>query len=413
MKNLKIFAKTLEEEAREQIENLANSEAYGSCKIRIMPDSHAGKGCTIGTTMVIQDKITPSLCGVDIGCGILAIRMGTKLPNLEKLDKIIHEKVPHGRNIHEHDSSNMEIWEAFMMQGWSFIIEKGMYCYNEVDKERVINSIGTLGGGNHFIEVAKSEKTGDYYLLIHSGSRSLGVTVCNYYQKLAERNLARDESNSIREDLINRLKSEGRERDIQSELQKLPKSKPIDKTLAYLEGEDMSNYLLDMKVTKEYAKTNRWSIAYTILNNLQKEGEEIEFDPENPEIIDSIHNYIDVDNKILRKGATSAQKEEKLIIPINMKDGSLLCVGKGNEDWNFSAPHGAGRLMSRNKAKSELSLEEFKKTMEGVFSTTVDETTLDEAPMAYKPMEEIKEAIKDTVDIIDVLKPVYNFKSSE
>lgn len=412
MKNLKIFAKTLEEEAREQIENLANREAYGSCKIRIMPDSHAGKGCTIGTTMVIQDKITPSLCGVDIGCGISAINIGPKIPDLRKLDEIIREKVPHGRNIHEYDFSNMETWEEFMLKGWNIFIEYGMCCYNEVDKERAINSIGTLGGGNHFIEVARSEKTGDYYLLIHSGSRSLGVTVCNYYQKLAERNLARIESNSIREDLINRLKSEGREKDIQSELQKLPKPKPIDKTLAYLEGEDMSNYLLDMKVTKAYAQMNRRKIAYTILDNLQKEGE-IHFDPENPEIIDSVHNYIDVDNKILRKGATSAQKGEKLIIPINMKDGSLLCVGKGNEDWNFSAPHGAGRLMSRNKAKSELSLEEFKKTMEGVYSTTIDETTLDEAPMAYKPMEEIKEAIKDTVDIIDILKPVYNFKSSE
>lgn len=409
MKNLKIFAKTLEEEAREQIENLANSEAYGSCKIRIMPDVHAGSGCTIGTTMVIKDKITPSLVGLDIGCGISVINIGPKIPDLRKLDEIIREKVPHGRNIHDYDLKKTD-WDLFLTLGQRVV--SNILCISEIDEERAIKSIGTLGGGNHFIEVARSEKTENYYLLVHSGSRSLGAAVCSYYQKLAEKNLEKRDLNPIREDLINRLKSEGRERDIQKELQKLPRPEPMDRSLAYLEGEDMRNYLIDVKNSVIYAKINRMRIVGIIINSLRESGVLVQ-GLEEAGAIDSIHNYIDVDNKILRKGATSAQKGEKLIIPINMRDGSLICIGRGNEDWNFSAPHGAGRLMSRNKAKSELSLEEFKKTMEGVYSTTIDETTLDEAPMAYKPMEEIKEAIKDTVDIIDILKPVYNFKSSE
>lgn len=385
----KIFAKTIEDEALKQIEDLCNNEAYINNKIRVMPDVHAGKGCTIGTTIKLTDKVTPNLVGVDINCGMLVIELGKTNINLEELDKFINKNIPSGHNVHDKALYNFS----------SELSE--LKCAKVIDYDLANKSIGTLGGGNHFIEIDKDDDD-NKYLVIHSGSRNLGVRVCKYYQDMA---IAYDKTtNSMTKEIIDSLKRDGRASEIQSELAKLPKSTP-NKDLAYLTGEDFDDYIHDIKIIQDYAHKNRAYISQPIIEYLGLgQYKTLTW-------FTTLHNYIDADSMILRKGAVSARLGKKLIIPMNMRDGSLICIGKGNEDWNYSAPHGAGRLMSRTKAKQTLSMDDFKCSMDGITSTSVCESTLDEAPMAYKPMEEIIECIKDTVDIIKVIKPIYNFKA--
>ena len=393
---VKVFAETFENEAWEQVKKLANYSAYDNSTIRIMPDAHAGKGCTIGTTMTIHGMVTPNLVGVDIGCGMLVIDLGEIEIDFAKLDSIIKKFVPSGFDIHT--------------QAWAkFDDLDELICMNSCDISRAIHSIGTLGGGNHFIEVDYSEKTGHKYLVIHTGSRNLGVQVCKFYQDLAFKKL--NEMSEIKKQVSNEViakcKAEGRQKDIPTELKKALaniKKPSADKELAHLEGDDFKNYIHDMEIVQKFAALNRATIAKIILQKMGwKELDRFE----------TIHNYIDIKNMILRKGSISAQAGEKVIIPMNMRDGSLICVGKGNADWNYSAPHGAGRLMSRNKAKSAISLADFEKSMEGIYSTTVSRSTIDESPMAYKNMDEIVRCIEPTVDVIDTIKPLYNFKAGE
>lgn len=395
MKDVKIFGSIVEDEARQQIEKLANYEPYKDAKIRIMPDVHAGKGCTIGTTMTIKDAITPNLVGVDIGCGMYVVSLGkTNLINLEKFDKVVSEKIPSGFNIHE--TPKRIFMELNMLR-----------CREMIDFDVAQRSIGSLGGGNHFIELNEDED-GNKYLVIHSGSRNLGVRVCQYYQKIAEKNC--QNSNVDRNKIIAELKAQGREHEIHNALKAL-KPTLVDKDLAHLTGEDMQNYLHDMDICQKYAELNRETIADLILT---------EFDyatcsaTETP--FHTTHNYIEMSlgrQPMLRKGAVAAYRGQRLIIPMNMRDGSLLCVGKGNTDWNCSAPHGAGRLMSRKKAKEAISMAEFEESMSKIYSTSVCESTLDEAPQAYKPMQSIIDAIHDSVDIVKIIKPIYNFKAKE
>ena len=386
-KNVKtlIYAKTFEFEAYNQIKNLVNFEAYENSKVRIMPDAHAGKGCTVGTTIQITDKITPNLVGVDIGCGMLTIKLKNKEIDFSIIDNVIKNKIPHGFVVHQKSKYDFNL--------------NNLKCKKYIDIKRSLLSIGTLGGGNHFIEIGKDDITNDYYLIIHTGSRKLGNDVCKYYQDKAFKNV--NEMSTVISNLIKKLKSENREHEINTEIKKIQKPS-ANKELAYLTGEDFNDYINDMKIVQEYASLNRKAIAEIILKEtqLQKISE-----------FETIHNYIDFKRMILRKGAVSAENGEMLIIPMNMRDGSLLCIGKGNEDWNFSAPHGAGRLMSRSKAKENINIDDFIDTMNGIYSTSVVENTIDEAPQAYKPIDEIKSLITDTVDIISTIKTVYNFKS--
>ena len=383
--DVKVFAETFENEAYEQVMTLANFEPYKNSKIRIMPDSHAGKGCTIGTTMTITNKVTPNLVGVDIGCGMLVVELCQREIDLKKLDDVIHRHVPSGFNTH-----------PVPIHSFDF---KKLRCAKHVDLDRALLSIGSLGGGNHFIEVDRSED-GQLFLVIHSGSRNLGVGMCNYYQNLAYEKLVGMADG--RNELIRTLKAQGREKDINSELQKLQRPK-ISKELAYLEGENFEDYINDMEIVQQFASFNRKAIAELILEYM---------DLHVADIFETIHNYIDTKNMILRKGAVSAQKGERFIVPINMRDGSLICFGKGNADWNCSAPHGAGRLMSRNKAKEVISMKEYEDSMQGVYTTSVNDSTIDEAPQVYKPISEIMEAIKPTAGIVEVIRPIYNFKAN-
>ena len=380
----KIFAKTLEQEAIDQIQRLIDYEAYSDNKIRVMPDCHAGAGCTIGTTMVIKDKITPNLVGVDIGCGMLTIELSDKRVNFSKLDKTINTRVPSGMNIHSEPIVDFDF--------------SALRCKQHVDIDRALKSIGSLGGGNHFIEVDKNDD-GKLFLVIHSGSRHLGVQVAKYYQKLAVQTL----SSAAKETklLIRKLKKEGRAKDIKSELDKIKRPK-VNKELAYLTGQQFEDYMNDMQIIQKFASLNRRTMADIIV----KYAKLHEVDS-----FETIHNYIDFKRLILRKGAISAEEGEKVLIPMNMRDGSLICIGKGNEDWNYSAPHGAGRLMSRTKAKKSIKMETFKKQMKNIYTTSVSKETLDEAPNAYKPATEIMDMIQDTVEIVDIIKPVYNFKA--
>lgn len=380
-----IFAETFEYEAYEQIKKLINFEAYENSKVRIMPDAHAGKGCTVGTTIEISDKITPNLVGVDIGCGMLTIKLKDTDIDFSLIDKIIKEKIPHGFNVHENSKKSFNFDD--------------LRCKDKVDLKRAILSIGSLGGGNHFIEISKNENTNEIYLIIHSGSRKLGGDVCKYYQDKAFQNA--NEMSKIVKNLIDKLKSEGREKEISKEIKKIKKP-TTDKELAFLTGKDFDDYMNDMAIVQKFASLNRETMAEIILK---------ESDLKEVERFETIHNYIDFKRMILRKGSVSAEKGEILLIPINMRDGSLLCVGKGNENWNYSAPHGAGRLMSRSKAKENINMEDFIESMKGIYSTSVMKETIDESPQAYKSMDEIKSAIVDTVDIIGVIKPIYNFKS--
>ncbi|TYQ17785.1 UNVERIFIED_CONTAM: RNA-splicing ligase RtcB [Acetivibrio alkalicellulosi] len=384
----KVFTDNVESEAIGQIVELCNQEFVKDSSIRIMPDTHAGAGCTIGTTMTISDKIVPNLVGVDIGCGMETIILKDKEIDLHKLDKIIHEFIPSGFDTRKksHEYCQKVDFEKLV-------------CIKNVSINRAKLSIGTLGGGNHFIEVNK-DNHGNLYLVVHSGSRYLGKQVAEYYQNLGYKELVK-ESNYVAE-VISRLKAEGRQKDIQQEIKKIVPQK-INKQLAYVKGQNFNDYLNDMKIVQHYAVLNRKAIIGEIINHM---GISIS------QQFTTIHNYIDLDNMILRKGAISAREGERVLIPINMRDGSLICIGKGNKDWNYSAPHGAGRLMSRSKAKQVISLEEFEKSMEGIYSTTVSRSTIDECALAYKPMDEIISNVGDTVEIIDIIKPIYNFKAA-
>jgi RNA-splicing ligase RtcB len=381
--DIKVYATTVEAAALDQIKELGEYDPYCDSKIRIMPDCHAGAGCTIGTTMEIKDKITPNLVGVDIGCGMLTIKLGDTNIDLPKLDSTINEFVPNGFNVHTEP--------------------KAGFCPDQLIAKnlnvvRAELSIGSLGGGNHFIEVGKNSQN-ELFLVIHSGSRNIGAQVAKYYQDIAISRLT--DNSQERNELIERLKKEERQREIGSALQQL-KRPVINNHLAYLSGEDFDNYMHDMKLMQQFAVLNRRTIANIIL---EKTG------LRETEMFETIHNYIDFNRMILRKGAVSAELGEMLLIPINMRDGSIVAKGKGNADWNYSAPHGAGRLMGRHEAHKKLNINEFKNQMSGIYSTSVLPETLDEAPDAYKSMAEILDAINETVEIIDIIKPIYNFKA--
>jgi len=389
----KVFTNVIENEAVEQIKTLCNQEFISGSKIRVMPDVHSGAGCTIGTTMTITDKVIPNLVGVDIGCGMETVMIADKEIDLEKLDKLIYEKIPSGRNIRK--ISHELINEIDLNQ---------LRCTGHVKMDRAIRSIGTLGGGNHFIEAGKDEE-GNIYITVHSGSRHLGLEVANYYQKMGYKALNKVSDIDI-EKIIEQLKNEGREKEINKTIKEIKKQiiTDIPPALAYVSEELFDDYIHDMKLIHKFAVLNRKAMMDEIIKGL---GTEV------VEEFTTIHNYIDTDMMILRKGAVSAKKGEKLLIPINMRDGSLICIGKGNEDWNYSAPHGAGRLMSRTKAKKVFNLKNFREEMEGVYTTSVNKDTLDECPMAYKAMEDIVKNIGDTVDIIKRIIPIYNFKAGE
>ena len=398
MKDLKIFTKNIEEEAIKQIELLLEQEPFRNCKVRIMPDVHAGKGCVIGFTADLGDKVIPNIVGVDIGCGILCVELGNIEIDLEKLDKVINEYIPAGRNIREHKVMDFEIINQ-------------LYCLRELKETKKFNrAIGTLGGGNHFIELDIDDEN-NKYLVIHTGSRNLGKQVADYYQNLAIQLCSdKEEMFKRKEEIIKTYKEQGRKLEIQKALKQLEteykQNKPeLPNELCYLTGKYREMYLHDMKICQEYATENRNKIAQQILSKLIDTG--IIVFP----YFHTIHNYISFEDNIVRKGAISSKKGEKVLIPINMRDGSIIAVGKGNTDWNNSAPHGAGRLMSRHKAKEVFNLKEFKDSMKDIYSTSVVEDTIDEAPFVYKPMQEIIDNIKDTVEIQKIIKPIYNFKA--
>ena len=384
------YAKVVEEEAIGQIRRMCDYAIAEDSKIRIMPDVHAGKGCTIGTTMTITDKAVPNVVGVDIGCGMYTVNLGKDDVDFEKLDEAAHF-IPSGR----------EVWEFDLTD---------LHCYRELkDAKRLARSLGTLGGGNHFIEIDEATD-GTKYLIIHSGSRNLGKQVAELYQKLAiNLNRGFGEYLKKRDEIISSYKEQGRRSEIQSALKQLqwqvyesPVSIPED--LCYLEGKYLEDYLHDVEICQVFARRSREKMAEIILERTRMNG---------CDAFHTIHNYIDTDEMILRKGAIAAHRGEKVLIPINMRDGSVLAVGKGNPEWNYSAPHGAGRLMSRTKAKANLSMDEYRETMKGIYTTSINENTLDEAPMAYKSLEDIIDVIRESVDVIDVMKPIYNFKASD
>ena len=401
MSNLKIFTKNVEQEAVDQIELLLAQDAFKDCKVRIMPDVHAGKGCVIGFTADLGEKVIPNIVGVDIGCGMLCVSLGQTDIDFEKLDNVIRSYIPSGRDVHEGRIIRFEELQD-------------LKCYRELrDTKRLERSIGTLGGGNHFIEIDVAED-GEKYLVIHTGSRNLGKQVADYYQNLAfELMSGKDKLYEEQDRLIKEYKAAGRKSEIQNAIAELHRNfkavnPKIPKDLCYLEGKYRKDYLHDMRICQKFAYINRVMIAQIICNHM---GWGVDADM--PDYFECIHNYIDHDSNIVRKGAISAKLGEKVLIPINMRDGCIIGTGKGNEDWNQSAPHGAGRVMSRTKAKELVSLEEFEKSMDGIYTTSVNQSTIDESPMAYKTLDEIVENIKDTVDVLAIIKPVYNFKASE
>ena len=367
------YAKVVEDEAIGQIRRMCDHDLAKGSKVRIMPDVHAGKGCTIGTTMTVTDKICPNIVGVDIGCGMYTVKLQDQVIDFEKIDEACHY-VPSGMNVWE---GRMERFDLTQLK-----------CYRSLrDTKRLERSLGTLGGGNHFIEVDQA-KDGTYYLVIHSGSRNLGKQVAEFYQQLAiDLHAGKEEYFIKRDEIIRTYKEQGRKSEIQETLNQLKQNyetqdPDVPEDICWLYGSFMDDYLHDVEMMQA-------------------------------EAFHTIHNYIDVDEMILRKGAIAAHAGEKVLIPINMRDGSVLAIGKGNVEWNNSAPHGAGRIMSRTKAKQSIDLEEYKASMQGIYSTSVNADTLDEAPMAYKSLADIIDEIRDSVDIIDIMKPVYNFKASD
>ena len=386
------FAKVIEEEAVEQIRRMCDYEFTEGSQIRIMPDVHAGKGCTIGTTMTVKDKAVPNIVGVDIGCGMFTVNLGKVEINMEQMDAAAHF-IPSGLNVWEGRKERFDLLD--------------LRCYRGLkDIRRLERSLGTLGGGNHFIEIDQAAD-GTKYMVIHSGSRNLGKQVAEFYQHLAiDLNKGKEEYFAKRDALIAEYKAAGRRSEIQAALKELKwqsREATIPEDLCFVYGQYLEDYLRDVEICQRFARRSRELMAEIILQQLGLEA---------VDAFHTIHNYIDTDEMILRKGAIAAHEGEKVLIPINMRDGSVLAVGKGNPDWNFSAPHGAGRIMSRTAAKERLDLDEYRREMEGIYTTSVNEATLDEAPMAYKSLEDIIDVIGESVDIIEVLKPIYNFKAN-
>ena len=385
------FARVIEDEAIEQIRRMCDTEMTRGSRIRIMPDVHAGKGCTIGTTMTITDKAVPNVVGVDIGCGMYTVKLGKVDIDFEKIDEACHI-IPSG----------FDTWEGVK---WPFDLTE-LRCYRELrDAKRLNRSLGTLGGGNHFIEIDEAAD-GTKYLVIHSGSRNLGKQVAEYYQQLAiDLNQGKEEYLNKRDQIIEDYKAAGRKSEIQTALKAIKwekKDATVPDDLCYLYGSYLDDYLHDVEICQAFARLSREKMAEVILEHTGLEA---------IESFHTIHNYIDTDEMILRKGAIAAHEGELVLIPINMRDGSVLAYGKGNPDWNYSAPHGAGRIMSRTKAKDVIEMEDYRKAMEGIYTTSVSTATLDEAPMAYKSLEDIIDVIEESVDVVEVLKPVFNYKA--
>ena len=386
------FAKVIEDEAIEQIRRMCDYEFTAGSRIRIMPDVHAGKGCTIGTTMTVTDKAVPNIVGVDIGCGMYTVNLGRFEIDMEQMDAAAHY-IPSGTDVWEGRQERFDLTE--------------LRCYRSLkDAKRLERSLGTLGGGNHFIEIDQAAD-GTKYLVIHSGSRNLGKQVAEYYQRLAiDLNKGKEDYFAKRDALIAEYKAAGRRKEIEGALKALhwnSREATIPEDLCFVYGTWLDDYLHDVEICQRFARRSRERMAEIILGRL---GIEV------VDAFHTIHNYIDTDEMILRKGAIAAHEGEKVLIPINMRDGSVLAIGKGNEDWNFSAPHGAGRIMSRTVAKERLDMDEYRREMAGVYTTSVNEATLDEAPMAYKSLNDIIDVISESVDIIEVLKPIYNFKAN-
>ncbi len=389
------YAKVIGENAIEQIRTMCDYKLTAGSRIRIMPDVHAGSGCTIGTTMTVLDKVCPNIVGVDIGCGMYTIKLSDRELNFEQIDEAVHS-IPSGMNVWESKAEEFDLAD--------------LRCYHMLkDITRLECSLGTLGGGNHFIEIDRTSE-GEYYLIIHSGSRNLGKQVAGYYQQMAIDHFSgKDRIPQERMEIIRTYKEQGRETEIEEALKQLMHkydsvTTSVPEELCWLEGDKVKDYLHDVEICQRFARRSREIMAETIL---QKTGMAA------LESFHTIHNYIDTEEMILRKGAIAAHKGEKILIPINMRDGSVIAIGKGNPEWNYSAPHGAGRIMSRSKARDFIDLEEYRKAMEGIYTTSVNEHTLDEAPMAYKSLEDIIDVIGESVDIIEIMKPVYNFKASD
>lgn len=389
----KVFTDVVDQASISQIIELCSQEFATGSRIRLMPDVHAGAGCTVGTTMTITDKVVPNLVGVDIGCGMETALLKETHIELQKLDKLIYAKIPSGfaiRNKAHRYMDDIDLTE--------------LYCYKQINPLRAEKSLGTLGGGNHFIEVDVDDD-GRYYLIVHSGSRHLGLEVANHYQDKAYHQCNGSGEAEV-QNLVEQYKSQGREKELEKAIKTLKNTKrtAIPKGLCYLSGEMFRQYIHDMKLIQKFAQLSRKAMVDEIVKGM---GLHIE------ESFTTIHNYIDTGEMILRKGAVSAKTGEKLLIPINMRDGSLICVGRGNADWNCSAPHGAGRLMSRTQAKQSFTVSEYKQQMEGIYTTSASKATLDECPMAYKSMGDIVDNIGDTVEVLKILRPVYNFKAGD
>ena len=386
------FARVIEDEAIEQIRRMCDYEFTAGSRIRIMPDVHAGKGCTIGTTMTVTDKAVPNIVGVDIGCGMYTVDLGRVEIDMERMDEAAHY-IPSG----------MDVWEG-RQERYDLT---DLRCYRSLkDTKRLERSLGTLGGGNHFIEIDQAAD-GTKYLVIHSGSRNLGKQVAEHYQRLAiDLNRGKEEYFAKRDALIVEYKAAGRRKEIESALKALhwnSHEATIPEDLCFVYGTYLEDYLHDVEICQRFARRSRERMAEIILERLGITA---------VDAFHTIHNYIDTEEMILRKGAIAAHAGEKVLIPINMRDGSVLAIGKGNEDWNFSAPLGAGRIMSRTAARERLDMDEYRREMAGVYTTSVSEATLDEAPMAYKSLKDIIDVIRESVDVIEVLKPIYNFKAN-
>lgn len=388
------FARIIEDEAAQQIQRMCDYDFTAGSVIRIMPDVHAGKGCTIGTTMTVTDKVVPNIVGVDIGCGMYTVRLDQREIDFAALDEAAHY-IPSGKNVWNERKERFDLTK--------------LRCFRNLkDTPRLERSLGTLGGGNHFIEADRASD-GTLYLVIHTGSRNLGKQVAEYYQKLAvDVHQGRDEDyDKKREALIAEYKAAGRRKEIQQALKAIewtPKPLTVPEDLCWLSGNHLSDYLHDVALCQEFARINREKIASVLMERAGLTG---------TDAFHTIHNYIDTDEMILRKGAIAAHKGEKVLIPVNMRDGAILAVGLGNPDWNFSAPHGAGRLLSRSAARQQLSMEEYAETMKGIYTTSVSPETIDEAPMAYKSLSDIVDVVAESVDIIDIIKPIYNFKAAD
>ncbi len=388
------YAKVIEDEAIEQIRRMCDYALTEGSRIRIMPDVHAGKGCTVGTTMTVSDKVCPNIVGVDIGCGMYTVRLAERELDFPKIDEACHF-IPSGKRVWE---GRMERFDLTLLR-----------CYRALkDTKRLERSLGTLGGGNHFIEIDRAAD-GTCYLVIHSGSRNLGKQVAEIYQQLAvDLHMGKETYFQQRDEIIRTYKEAGRRSEIQDVLKKLKnefetQELDVPEDLCWLYGTYLEDYLHDVEICQSFARRNRERMAEILLERTGMTA---------VEAFHTIHNYIDTQEMILRKGAIAAHAGEKVLIPINMRDGSVIAVGRGNPEWNDSAPHGAGRVMSRTKAKETVNLSEYLQSMKGIYTTSVNLNTIDEAPMVYKALEDIIDVIRESVDVVEVMKPVYNFKAS-